>query len=100
MFSPRLRENFLARKEFIDEVCLSLAGYLGSSRYPDAAIWVADGGFLYLEQIQFHRFLCRKVVPFAGGTKISIVAQPLEQSVLPHLYAVLPYQFGKVSNKD
>ena len=54
MFSPRLREKFSARKEFIDEVCLSLAGYLGSSRYPDASIGVTDGGFLYLEQLQFH----------------------------------------------
>ena len=54
MFSPRLREKFLARKEFIDEVCLSLARYLGSSRYPDAAIGVTDGGFLYLEQLKFH----------------------------------------------
>ena len=54
MFSPRLREKFSARKELIDEVSLPLAGYLGSSRYPDAAIWVTDGGFLDLEQLQFH----------------------------------------------
>ena len=54
MFSPRLREKFSACKKLIDEVCLSLAGYLGSSRYPDAAIGVTDGGFLYLEQLQFH----------------------------------------------
>ena len=43
MFSPRLREKFLARKEFIDEVCLSLARYLGS----DSRILCMGNPFVY-----------------------------------------------------